>query len=47
LDATPAEAWEQYARWLDQQAEARAAGDTDALDAETVRVARERAGRRP
>jgi hypothetical protein len=47
LDTTPALAWEQYASWLDGQAAARAAGDADALDADTVRVARERAGRRP
>jgi hypothetical protein len=47
LDTTPTQAWEQYASWLDGQAAARAAGDTDALDAETVRVARQRAGRRP
>ncbi len=47
LDTTPARAWGEYAAWLDAQAEARAGGDPDALDAATVRVARERAGRRP
>ncbi|WP_222266055.1 hypothetical protein [Modestobacter marinus] len=47
LDTTPAQAWDEYAAWLDAQVEARAAGYPDALDAATVTVARERAGRRP
>jgi hypothetical protein len=47
LATTPAQAWDDHSAWLDAQAEARAAGDPDALDAATVTVARERAGRRP
>jgi hypothetical protein len=47
LATTPAQAWDDYSGWLDAQVAARAAGDADALDAATVTVARERAGRRP
>jgi hypothetical protein len=47
LDVSPRTAWEQHIGWLDQQAAARAAGDHDALDAESIAAARDLAGRRP
>jgi len=47
LGTTPRGAWEQHISWLDEQAEARAAGDADALDGESIAVARDLAGRRP
>jgi hypothetical protein len=40
-------AWEQHTGWLDEQTAARAAGDADALDAESIAAARDLAGRRP
>ena len=47
LGVSPRAAWEQHTSWLDQQAAARRAGDADALDPESLRQARELAGRRP
>ena len=47
LGVSPRAAWERHVHWLDQQARARAAGNADALDAESVAAARTLAGRRP
>ena len=47
LGISPRAAWEQHTAWLDQQENARAAGDADALDRESIATARELAGRRP
>jgi hypothetical protein len=47
LGVTPRAAWERHISWLDEQTAARAGGDPDALDAESITVARELAGRRP
>jgi hypothetical protein len=44
---SPRAAWELHTRWLDEQTAARAAGDPDALDAESLAEARRLAGRRP
>jgi hypothetical protein len=47
LGVTPRAAWERHISWLDEQTAARAVGDADALDAESITVARQLAGRRP
>ena len=47
LGVTPRAAWERHTRWLDDEAAARRAGNTDALDDRTVAQARALAGRRP
>jgi hypothetical protein len=47
LGVTPRAAWERHISWLDEQTAARAGGDADALDAESITVARQLAGRRP
>jgi hypothetical protein len=47
MGVTPRVAWERHARWLDEQATARQAGDADALDPEALDQARQLAGRRP
>ena len=47
LGVSPRAAWQQHAAWLDEQEKARAAGDTDALDRESIARARDLAGRRP
>jgi hypothetical protein len=44
---TPRAAWARHISWLDEQTAARAVGDADALDAESITVARQLAGRRP
>ena len=47
LGVSPRAAWERHVSWLDEQVRARAAGDPDALDAESLTAARSLAGRRP
>jgi hypothetical protein len=47
LGVSPRAAWERHLSWLDEQTAARAVGDADALDAESIDVARRLAGRRP
>src|SRR3954471_21235052 len=47
LGVSPRAAWERHVHWLDEQARAHAAGDADALDAESLAAARTLAGRRP
>jgi hypothetical protein len=47
LGISPRAAWEQHSAWLDEQETARAAGDHDALDGESVAAARDLAGSRP
>src|SRR4051812_44920737 len=47
LGTSPQAAWDRYVRWLDEQVTARAAGDADALDAESIAAARDLAGDRP
>ena len=47
LGVTPRAAWARHISWLDEQTAARAVGDADALDAESITVARQLAGRRP
>ncbi len=47
LGVTPRAAWQQHTAWLDEQEKARAAGDHDALDPESIARARDLAGRRP
>ena len=47
LGISPRAAWERHVHWLDEQARARAAGNADALDAESLAAARTLAGRRP
>jgi hypothetical protein len=47
LGVSPRSAWERHVSWLDEQVRARAAGDPDALDAESLAAARTLAGRRP
>jgi hypothetical protein len=47
LGVSPRAAWERHVHWLDQQAKLHAAGDPDALDAESLAAARSLAGRRP
>ena len=47
LGVSPRAAWERHVSWLDEQVRARAAGDPDALDAESLSAARTLAGRRP
>jgi hypothetical protein len=47
LGVTPRAAWARHISWLDEQTAARAVGDADALDAESISVARQLAGRRP
>jgi hypothetical protein len=47
LGVTPRAAWERHISWLDEQTAARAVGEADALDAESITVARQLAGRRP
>jgi len=47
MGVSPRAAWERHTSWLDRQEKDRAAGDPDALDAESLATARELAGRRP
>ena len=47
MSTSPRAAWERHTTWLDEQAAARGAGDTDALDADELQLARRLAGRRP
>jgi hypothetical protein len=47
LGTSPQAAWDRHVRWLEEQVTARAAGDPDALDAESIAAARDLAGDRP
>jgi hypothetical protein len=47
LGISAGEAWEQHTAWLDEQEAARAAGDADALDRDSIAAARDLTGSRP
>jgi hypothetical protein len=47
LGISAGEAWEQHTAWLDEQEAARAAGDSHALDADSIAAARDLSGHRP